>query len=97
MSLSQRFWALFRADHRAYQEAYAKYERYATNVGVRLSGPSASQISMASGDRIIEEIVNVLCQGEGGSSPFDGADDEPCPEPRKEPSGSHHLPPVNNR
>lgn len=56
MNLPQRFWALFRADHRAYQEAYAKYERYVASLGVRLLGPSADQISMAREDRIIDEI-----------------------------------------
>ena len=56
MRLAQRFWALFRADHRAYQEAYAKYEGYVSNVSVRLSGPSASQIASALEDPIIEEI-----------------------------------------
>jgi len=56
MGFGQRFWALFRADHRSYQEAYVKYENYSRKLGLELLGPSASQIKLAREAPVIAEI-----------------------------------------
>lgn len=56
MGLAQRFWALFRVDHRFYQEAYAKYEDYSRKLGLDLLGPSTDQIRIAREAPLIAEI-----------------------------------------
>jgi tetratricopeptide (TPR) repeat protein len=56
MTFAHRFRALFRADHRAYQEAYSKYEGYVWSLGLTLLGPSASQVAMAREAFVITEL-----------------------------------------
>ena len=56
MSFSQRFWSLFRTDHRYYQEAYSKYEAYSRELGLTLLGPTVDQIALARGNPLIGQI-----------------------------------------